>query len=258
LGQAATPSAAGFATVGMVFGALIVATGWVAFVATARSPSTAAPNRHARMRLQLAPLLENRPFAQVTTSFLFVNLGDAVFSGSLVYYVTRVLGSSPALIGSLYPVSSITGIVCAPLWTVLANRFGKATVCRIACAMNALCCLLPLLFTADGAWLMYPFMCLYGLSNTGVRLLPSAMVPDTVELDQQRTGERREGVIFGLFVFVQQTGFAAGGFLLSLLLTWAGPAAGGVLLCFTVAAATLYGLALVAILGYRLDLKETI
>lgn len=42
---------------------------------------------------------------------------------------------------------------------------------------------------------MYPFMSLYGLFNTGAPLLPSAMVPDTVELDQERTGERREGVI---------------------------------------------------------------
>jgi Na+/melibiose symporter-like transporter len=111
---------------------------------------------------------------------------------------------------------------------------------------------------------MYPFMCLYGLFNTGARLLPSAMVPDTVELDQQRTGERREGVIFGLFVFVQQTGFAAGGFVLSLLLTLVGSGAAahgagrntGIVICFTLAAAVLYGLAFVSILGYRLDRHE--
>jgi Na+/melibiose symporter-like transporter len=88
------------------------------------------------------------------------------------------------------------------------------------------------------------------------------MVPDTVELDQERTGERREGVIFGLFVFAQQTGFAAGGFVLSILLALAGvgPAAThsegrmtGIVICFTVAAAALYGLAFVAVLRYRLE-----
>jgi glycoside/pentoside/hexuronide:cation symporter, GPH family len=102
-------------------------------------------------------------------------------------------------------------------------------------------------------------MCLYGLFNTGSRLLPGAMVPDTVELDQQRTGERREGVIFGIFVFVQQTGFAAGGFVLSLLLALAGvgttvQGAGrvtGIVVCFSAAAAALYGLGFLASLGYR-------
>jgi GPH family glycoside/pentoside/hexuronide:cation symporter len=178
-----------------------------------------------------------------------------------VYYVTQVLGRNAAIIGSLYPVSSVTGILCAPLWTVAANRYGKTAVCRVALGLLALCCLLPLCFPADRLWMMYPFMCLYGLFNTGARLLPGAMVPDTVELDQRRTGERREGVIFGLFVFVQQTGFAAGGFVLSVLLALAGVgpsqhAAGrvaGIIACFTIAAAALYGSAFLAILGYRLD-----
>jgi Na+/melibiose symporter-like transporter len=214
------------------------------------------------MSLQLAPLVENRPFALVTAAFLFVNLGDAVFSGSLVYYVTEVMHRNAALIGALYPVSSITGILCTPLWTLAANRFGKTVICRIALGMNALCCVLPAFFPADASWLMYPFMCLYGLFNTGARLLPNAMVPDTVELDQQLTGERREGVIFGLFVFAQQTGFAAGGFVLSMLLALAGVGTSsvhshgrvtGIVICFTVAAAVLYGLAFVASLGYRLD-----
>jgi len=251
---------AGFATVGTVFGGLFIVSGLVAFLATARSPATASPPQHGRMTLQLAPLLENRPFAFVTLAFLFVNLGDAIFSGSLVYYVTEVMHRDASLIGRLYPVGSITGILCTPLWTMAANRFGKAPVCRIALGLNAVVCMLPFFFAGQAVWLMYPFMSLYGLFNTGARLLPGAMVPDTVELDQQRTSERREGVIFGLFVFVQQTGFAAGGFVLSVLLALAGvgtatQAAGrvtGIVTCFTVAAAALYGLAFLASLGYRL------
>ncbi|MEA3181073.1 MAG: glycoside/pentoside/hexuronide:cation symporter, family [Gammaproteobacteria bacterium] len=260
LARAASP-AAGFSTIGATFAALFVGSGLVAFFATARSPATASPTHHGRLTLQIAPLLENRPFAFVTLAFLFVNLADAVFSGTLVYYVTKVMHRNAALIGVLYPVGSVTGILCTPLWALAANRFGKTLACRVALAMNALCCLLPLLFPAGVSWLMYPFMCLYGLFNTGARLLPSAMVPDTVELDQQRTGERREGVMFGLFVFVQQTGFAAGGFVISLLLAVVGVGSaahadseiGGIVVCFTIAAGALYGLAFFCILGYRLN-----
>ena len=91
---------------------------------------------------------------------------------------------------------------------------------------------------------------------------PNAMAPDTADLDQLRTGERREGAIFGIFVFVQQTGFAVGGFVLSLFLA-AGAHAGvgsgvpqpsttAVLLTFTLASAALYGGAFAAILPYRM------
>jgi Na+/melibiose symporter-like transporter len=258
LARAAAP-AAGFAVLGVVFGGLYIASGLVAFLATSRSPATPSGVPHGRPTLDVTPLLENRPFAFVTLSFLFVNLGDAVFSGSLVYYVTEVMHRNAALIGTLYPIGSVTGILCTPLWAMAANRFGKASVCRVALGLNAVACMLPFFFPASASWLMYPFMGLYGLFNTGARLLPGAMVPDTVELDQQRTGERREGVIFGLFVFAQQTGFAAGGFVLSMLLALAGvgasahaaPARTGIVVCFTIASAALYGLAFVASLGYR-------
>ncbi|HEX4266535.1 MAG TPA: MFS transporter [Steroidobacteraceae bacterium] len=262
LGRYASESR-GFGIIGAVFGAAIILSGLVAFFATAGAPEPAAAPRHDHgLRAQLATLAGNRPLAWLSASFLMVNVGDAVFSGALVYYLTRILGDSPAAIGTLYPVSSITGILVAPLWWQAANRLGKIPVCRAALALNALCCILPLWLTSGHAALMYVFMVFYGLSNTGARLLPNAMAPDTADLDQARTGERREGAIFGIFVFVQQTGFAVGGFLLSLFLaagTHVGAAAmphepttTAILLTFTVASAALYGGAFAAILPYRM------
>lgn len=261
LGRASSP-ARGFGVIGVVFGAAIVIGGLVAFFATAHAPAETASRHTHGLRAQLATLAANRPLTWLSSSFLLVNVGDAVFSGALVYYLTRILGHSPAAIGVLYPVSSITGILVAPLWWRAANRLGKTPLCRVALAMNALCCLLPLWITPGRFWLMYPFMVLYGLFNTGSRLLPNAMAPDTADLDQARTGERREGMIFGIFVFVQQTGFAVGGFLLSLFLAagmGAGnaaathePSATAILLTFTLASALLYGGAFGAILPYRM------
>ncbi len=259
----ASSEAGGYRTLGIVFGAAIVAGGLVAFVSTAGADGPVTGHaRHLNLRAQLATLAENRPLAWLSASFLFVNIGDAVFSGALVYYITRILGHSAAAIGVLYPVSSITGMIVAPLWWRAANRFGKIRVCRIALAMNALCCLLPFWITAGRYPLMFLFMSLYGLGNTGARLLPNAMAPDTADLDQERTGERREGVIFSIFIFVQQTGFAVGGFLLSVFLafgahTGASTAAPefssrAILLTFTLGAALLYGSGFAAILPYRL------
>jgi len=257
---AAAPSqSVGFGRIGWVFGAVILLSGLIAFSATASMTVNEVALEPRGGRFSLTPILENRPFAWITAAFLGVNLGDAVFSGSLVYFVTEVLHQSAGAIGVLYPVSSIAGIIAAPLWSRAANRHGRARMCRVALALNALCCLLPLLFSQHVA-LMYPFMALYGLSNTGARLLPNAIVPDTVDLDHARTGHNRAGVFFGLFVFVQQTGFAAGGFLLSLLLTLYGVGAAasssgritGVTMCFTLAAAVLYGAAFLASLRYRL------
>jgi Na+/melibiose symporter-like transporter len=258
--DAAASPALGFRHIGAIFGAVIAGSGIVAFLATASAPATSASST-GRTRLQIAPIVENRSFGLITLAFLFVNLGDAVFAGSLVYYVTEVLGQRQGLIGVLYPVSSLTGIAITPLWAWVANRVGRAPVCRLALVGNALVCTLPLLFGAGHLWLMYPFMSLYGLFNCGARLMPNAMVPDTIDLDRARTGHNREGMFFGIFVFTQQTALAGGAFVLSLLLALAGVggtahASGrttGILVCFTLASAALYALAFLASLFYRLD-----
>ncbi len=261
LGHAAS-QAAGFSVIGVVFGLAIVAGGVAAFLATGSADVPLTAYKHLGLRTQVATLVENRPLAWLSASFLCVNVGDAVFSGALVYYITRILGHSPAAIGVLYPVSSVTGIVVAPLWWRAAIRFGKIRVCRVALALNALCCLLPLCITAGRYELMFPFMALYGFANTGARLLPNAMAPDTADLDQERTGERREGVIFSIFIFVQQTGFAVGGFLLGVFLAFGTQttvaatapqfSAMAVLLTFSLGAAALYGSGFLAVLPYRL------
>jgi len=41
-------------------------------------------------------------------------------------------------------------------------------------------------------------------------LVPWSMVPDVVELDELETGQRREGIFYGFFVFLQKLGLALG------------------------------------------------
>lgn len=84
--------------------------------------------------------------------------------------------------------------------------------------------------------------------NTGARLLPNAMAPDTADLDQARTGELREGTIFGILLSLVLAAGTYGG------VTASPPEPSGtaILLTFTLASALLYGGAFGAILPYRM------
>jgi Na+/melibiose symporter-like transporter len=44
-------------------------------------------------------------------------------------------------------------------------------------------------------------------------LVPWSMVPDVIELDELETGQRREGIFYGFFVFLQKMGLAVGLFI---------------------------------------------
>ena len=53
-------------------------------------------------------------------------------------------------------------------------------------------------------------------------LIPWAMMPDVIEFDELKTGQRREGIFYGFMVFLQKTGIAIGIFMVGRLLASTG------------------------------------
>ncbi|MGK7876649.1 MAG: MFS transporter, partial [Xenococcaceae cyanobacterium] len=53
-------------------------------------------------------------------------------------------------------------------------------------------------------------------------LVPAAMLPDVIDLDQLRTGQRREGVFYGFVVFLLKLSIAIALLLIGKILDWMG------------------------------------
>jgi GPH family glycoside/pentoside/hexuronide:cation symporter len=81
------------------------------------------------------------------------------------------------------------------------------------------------LYIAQPDWSPAAIIILGVLAGVGVAtayLVPWAMLPDVIELDELRTGRRREGAFYGFFVLLQKLGLALGLFLVSQALALAG------------------------------------
>jgi glycoside/pentoside/hexuronide:cation symporter, GPH family len=52
--------------------------------------------------------------------------------------------------------------------------------------------------------LMYIFAVMAGLGVSTAYLVPWSMLPDVIELDELRTGQRREGIFYSFMVFLQK------------------------------------------------------
>jgi GPH family glycoside/pentoside/hexuronide:cation symporter len=69
---------------------------------------------------------------------------------------------------------------------------------------------------------MYALAILAGFGVSVAYLIPWSMVPDVIELDELKTGQRREGIFYGFMVLLQKMGLALGLFLVGQSLEWAG------------------------------------
>lgn len=99
------------------------------------------------------------------------------------------------------------------IWTKVSERIGKQNVYYLGAGFFVLA-LMGLFFLQPGqVVLTFILAAVAGIGISVGYLVPWSMVPDVVELDELETGQRREGIFYGIFVFLQKMGLALGLFI---------------------------------------------
>ena len=96
------------------------------------------------------------------------------------------------------------------IWAKVSERIGKQNVYYLGAGFFVLA-LMGLFFLQPGQ--VVPTFLLAAMAGIGISvgyLVPWSMVPDVIELDELETGQRREGIFYGFFVFLQKMGLAVG------------------------------------------------
>jgi len=260
--------AAGFRLVGLGFGAFMIAAGVAAFYLTRNAPRFETPLQKFSVRDEMNAVRKNKPFRALWVVFLFQNLAIGASATTLLYLLTMVIRLKPELIGAFMAVGAISATVATPLWVAASRKMAKRRGYFIALGISALTPI-PILFIQPEAYVfMFLVLVAAGAGDAANQLFPNAMVPDTVEVDELRTGERREGAIFGAWAFCRKLGMTAGAFLVSLLLSASGFVQGapagaqpesailGVRLIYSILPVVLWVLAIFFLTRYRLTEAE--
>ncbi|MCS6774732.1 MAG: MFS transporter [Anaerolineae bacterium] len=186
--------------------------------------------RHSPEEERALPLLEglryafaNRAFRYVTAIYLLSWLVVQTLSTLIVYYLTYWLRRPDAVPSVLLGVQG-SALVWLFIWGAISRgRAGKKGVYLLG--MTAWVAVSLVLFAVQPTWLIEVVIALAALAGVGVSvayLIPWAMLPDVIELDELETGVRREGTFYGLFVLLQKLGLALGLFIVGQVLELTG------------------------------------
>jgi glycoside/pentoside/hexuronide:cation symporter, GPH family len=164
----------------------------------------------------------NRAFRYVTGIYLLSWLVVQTVSTIVIYYMTYWL-RRPDMISFVILAVQGSALIWLFIWTRVSERVGKKGVYYrgmifwIAVSFG--------LFFIQPAWPSWVSVVMGLLAGIGVAtayLVPWAMLPDVIELDELETGRRREGTFYGFFVLLQKAGLAIGLFLVGQVLALAG------------------------------------
>lgn len=152
----------------------------------------------------------NRAFRYVASIYLLSWLVVQTVSTIIVYYLTYWLGR-PALQAPVIVAVQGSSLIWLLIWTRVSQRVGKKGVYYRG--MIFWIAVLLGLYAVQPDWPSWIVLALGALAGVGVAtayLVPWAMLPDVIELDELETGQRREGIYYGFFVLLQKIGLALG------------------------------------------------
>jgi len=200
----------GNAISGGVWALVIVVSTWTCFAFT-REPAErlAQPEKHLPLRRRARIVVSNRPYLTATGIYLMSWVALLFIQTNLLLYARYWLGAEN-LFTSYVVVLQVTAAAFLWVWTRVSERFGKKLT-YVAGASVWTVVLIGLFFVQPGqTTLLYGITFFAGAGTSVVYLVPWSMLPDTIEHNELMTGERQEGLFYGLFVFLQKLGLSAG------------------------------------------------
>jgi GPH family glycoside/pentoside/hexuronide:cation symporter len=151
-------------------------------------------------------------------SWMPVVIAQAIFAYFLLYWTGMTEDQASIVQG----VILITALPSLPVILWLSRKLEKKTAYIIAAASWAVV-MFSILFIPQGAQVpIYAVAALAGFGVAAAHLLPRAMDPDVLEVDEMMSGLRQEGAYTGVAVFVDKLGRSIILALLPLVLSLAG------------------------------------
>lgn len=171
---------------------------------------------------QLKIVFSNKPFLYVIGIYLCSWLGVQVTASIIPYFVVNWMGMREAESPLVALAVQGTALGMLFVWSRISQKVGKKAVYYMGMGLWILA-QAGLFFVQPGqlGW-MYFLAVIAGFGVSVAYLIPWSMMPDVIELDELRTGKRREGIFYGFMVLLQKVGLALGLFLVGQALQWSG------------------------------------
>lgn len=172
-------------------------------------------------RAALGTVTKNRAFLLLVAGLLFATFNTTVLSKSLIYYFKYVVGDEGASRGAL-TFATTAAFVLVPLWAMAGRWWGKRMVWLLAVSTGIAGAVFLGLVQPVGALSATAGFAVMQTGTVGIAVAYWALLPDTVEYGEWRSGVRLESFLFGLFMFVQKMGLGAAAGLFGYILTLLG------------------------------------
>lgn len=199
---------AGFSAVGFILGALMVVTALITFFSVRERSHTTEELPTEGFFKTYSIVFSNKPYIILILVYAANIVAINFLQGILVYYFKYVFNAESQTTIAMV-ILLVVAMIFVPIAVPISKRIGKRLTYQIGLGIIAVACLvIGLAGERFGLGFVYAMM-LFAGSGLGLTFVaPWSMVPDAVEWDAVRTGNRKEGVYYGMWTFFSKCGQA--------------------------------------------------
>ena len=198
----------GFQKAGLVAGLWVMMMWPFIHRVTFERPSAAAAADQGLLK-SIGTLLRHAAFVRLTGIYILGRIAIDLTSTMFLFYFTWWLGRPDEFGWTLGLFLSCVAL-SMPMWTAVARRVDKHTIFLLGAASWIGSQALLLLAEPDWPrWWIFLGAAIGGVGYAAADMIPWSMLGDVVDEDELLTGQRREGVYFGLFMFLRKLGGAS-------------------------------------------------
>jgi sugar (glycoside-pentoside-hexuronide) transporter len=210
-----------WATVGIVAGVYLMLPWPVVYRATFERPGFQRPSEQPFFA-SVGSLARHPAYVRLTGLFLLGRIAIDLTSTMFIYYFTYWLGR-PEDFGPTLGLFLVSVVGALPLWLRISAHVDKRTIFMLGAASWIGSQIFLLAATPDWPRLwIFVGAAIGGIGYAAADMIPWSMLGEVVDEDELRSGERREGLYFGLFTFLRKLGGASAVALALLVLDLAG------------------------------------
>ncbi len=159
------------------------------------------------LRVALRATLVNRSFMTVVVAQTMRHFATATLTAGMAFYTKYSLGADPGMTSIILGTAFVAaGFALWPWRQWVANRLPARTTLMLAYALLGLAVIpLALVQNLTGALLT---SVLLGVALAGLILMGDVVLSDVIDEDEMQTGQRREGMYFGMSGLIIQVAYA--------------------------------------------------
>ena len=197
-----------FPVMGRILAGVLVICIIIAFLGTQERVKIEDTQGSSGIFKSIISLIKLKEYRYVLGVFLFNMVAFDIIMVMYIYYMKYALNISDDFSSILMAIPLISAVVATPFWVSLSNKIGKKKTYIVSTFYFMIPLVVCLILPANTMLLTLIITVMIGIGISASQVLIFSILPDVVEVDQQKNGEKREGIIYGVTMFLYKIGSA--------------------------------------------------